>query len=191
MYKRRPAAARRPTRWHRACTSACTKRHDITTGDTTQEGFMTHGFTRITRLSLALLMLGVGPVWAGGYKRSSADTDVKSETNTGVSGGIGAGTQGSPAVGGALGTDTSVDGQVEPNIKQPEEPSASPRMDTEPSARDHSPRQGDQQAPRSEDNLNRPNVQSPRSTPSAPDMQSPRLDGNQNQPDTQSPRTKL
>ena len=93
---------------------------------------MTHGFTRITGLSLALLMLGVGPAWAGGYKRSSADTDVKSETNTGVSGGIGAGTQGSPAVGGALRTDTSVDGQVEPNLKQPEEPSASPRMDTEP-----------------------------------------------------------
>jgi hypothetical protein len=150
---------------------------------------MTHGFTRITGLSLAVLMLGVGPAWAGGYKRSSADADVKSETNVGVSGGIGAGTQGSPAVGGALGTDTSVEGQVEPNLKQPEQPSASPRMDTEPSARDHSPRAGEQQAPRSEDNLNRPNVQSPRSSPGAPDMQSPRLDGNQNQPDTQSPRS--
>jgi hypothetical protein len=150
---------------------------------------MTHGFTRITGLSLAVLMLGFGPAWAGGYKRSGADTDVKSDTNVGVSGGVGAGMQGSPTVGGALGTDTSVDGQVEPNLKQPEEPSASPRMGTEPSARDHSPREGAQPAPRSEDNLNRPNVQSPRSTPSAPDMQSPRLDGNPNQPGTQSPRS--
>ena len=149
---------------------------------------MTHGFTRITGLSLAVLMLGFGPAWAG-YKRSGADTDVKSDTNVGVSGGVGAGMQGSPAVGGALGTDTSVDGQVEPNLKQPEEPSASPRVETEPSARDHSPREGAQPAPRSEDNLHRPNVQSPRSTPSAPDMQSPRLDGNLNQPDTQSPRS--
>ena len=78
---------------------------------------MTHGFTRITGLSLALCWSAPGPAWAGGYKRSSADTDVKSETNTGVSGGIGAGTQGSPAVGGALGTDTqSVDGRAEPNL---------------------------------------------------------------------------
>ncbi len=150
---------------------------------------MTYRFTRITGLSLAVLMLGFGPAWAGGYKRSGADTDVKGETNVGGSGGVGAGMQGSPAVGGALGTDTSVDGQVEPNTKQPEEPSASPRMETEPSARDHSPREGLQPAPRSEDNLNRPNVQSPRSTPRAPDAQSPRLDGNQNQPDTKAPRS--
>ena len=97
-------------------------------------------------------------------------------------------------MGGALGTDTSVDGQVEPNLKQPEEPSASPRMDTEPSARDHSPRQGDQQAPRSEDNLNRPDVQSPRSTPeyTGHAVAAAGWQPAQYQPDTQpSPRTKL
>jgi hypothetical protein len=119
---------------------------------------MTHGFTRITGLSLAVVMLGFGPAWAGGYKHAGVDADIKSDTGAGVSGGM----QGSPAVGGALGTDTSVDGQVDPKLRQPEEPSASPRMDTEPSARDHS-RSGDMQAPRSDENLNRPDTQSPRS----------------------------
>jgi hypothetical protein len=152
---------------------------------------MTHGFTRITGLSLAVLMLGFGPAWAGGYRRSGTDTDVKSDTNLGVSGGIGSGSSGAPSVGGSLNTDTSVDGQVEPNLKQPEGPSASPRMDTEPNARDHSSRDRSRPAPRSDENLIRPDVQSPRSDQNLnqPDVQSPRMDQNQNQPDTQSPRS--
>jgi hypothetical protein len=96
-----------------------------------------------------------------------------------------------PPVGGALNTDTSVDGKVEPNVKHPEEPSASPRMETEPGARDRAPHDTNRPAPRSGDTLMRPDVQPPRSggNLNTPDAQSPRRDGNQPQGDMQSPRS--
>lgn len=133
---------------------------------------MTHGFTRITGLPLAVLLVGSGPAWAGAYKHK----------RTGAEG------QGVPPVGGALNSDTSVDGQVEPNVKQPEEPSASPRMETEPGARDRAPHDANRPAPRSSDTLMRPDVQSPRSDGNlnTPDVQSPRRDGSQPQGDTPS-----
>ena len=129
---------------------------------------MTHGFTRITGVALALLLIGSGPAGAG-YKHKRAGAEA----------------QGAPPVGGALNTDTSVDGQVEPNTRQPEEPSASPRMETEPGARDRGPHDTDRPAPRSDDALMRPDVQSPRQDGNQPqgDAQSPRSDRTPGQPD--------
>jgi hypothetical protein len=152
---------------------------------------MTHGFTRITGLALAVLMLDVGPAWAGGYRLRGSGSDVKTDSNVDATGGISGGAPGLPSVGGSLNTDTTVDGRIEPNVQQPEEPSASPRLDTEPSARDHSPRDWNRPAPRSDQNMNRPDTQAPRSDQhlSQPGVQSPRVDDNQHQPDAQSPRS--
>jgi hypothetical protein len=149
---------------------------------------MTHGFTRITGIALAVLLSGSGAAWAGGYidKRMSAEAQSSS-----------------PSVGGALDTDTSVDNQVEPNVKPPEEPSASPRMETQPGARERRAPGPDRPAPRSDEHVNRPDAQSPRSddNPSTsprpdgaqnpPDVPPRRQDGGQPQRDWQSPRTEL
>ena len=122
-----------------------------------REGFMRHGFARITGLTLVVLLIGFTPAGAGGYKHKRPGAD----------------TQGMPPASGALNTDTSVDSQVEPSVKPPDEPSASPRMETEPGARDHVPVRP---APRSTDTQSRPDLQSPRSHGN-PEMQSPRRDG--------------
>ena len=134
---------------------------------------MTHGFMRITGIAMAVLLVAFGPAWAGAYKKQRL---------------AGGDTPGAvPPSGGALNTDPSVDGQ--PGVKQPEEPSASPRMETEPGARDHQPNGENRPAPRSNDTLIRPDVQSPRSdgTRNTPDVQSPRRDGTPPQGDMQSP----
>jgi hypothetical protein len=133
---------------------------------------MTHGFMRITGLALAVLLVGFGPAWAGAYKNKRTSGD----------------TPGVPPTGGVLNTDPSVDGQAKPDVKPPEEPSASPRMETEPGARDHQPNDANRPAPRSDDTRIQPDTQSPRSggTQNTPDVQSPRRDGGQPQADTQS-----
>ena len=130
---------------------------------------MTHGFMRITGLTLAALLVGFGPAWGGAYKHGRASGD----------------TQGVPPAGSTLNTDPSVDGQAKPDVKQPEEPSASPRMETEPGARDHLPNGPNRPAPRSDGTRVQPDAQSPRSDGprSAPDAQSPRRDGGQPQED--------
>jgi hypothetical protein len=131
---------------------------------------MRHGFTRITGLTLAILSIASAPGWAGGYKHRPASGEA----------------QGMPPVGGALNTDTSVDGQVEPNLKQPDAPSASPRTETEPGARDHAPHPV-RPAPRSDDTLTRPDARSPRS-PGSPELPSPRRDASPRPGEAQSPR---
>jgi hypothetical protein len=132
---------------------------------------MTHGFTRITGLTLAVLLVGFGPAWGGAYKHGRAGGD----------------TPGGPPTGGALNADPSVDGQAKPDVKQPDEPSASPRMETEPGARDHVPNGPNRPAPRSDDTRIQPDAQSPRSdgTRNTPDGQSRRSDGTQPRGDMQ------
>jgi hypothetical protein len=151
---------------------------------------MTHGF-KIAGLALGLVVLGFGPAGAGGYKHSGTGSDIRSGTSegqddsgTGVRGGAGAGlgggavTPGAPATGGSLGTDTSVHGPTDPGLKHPDQPSASPRMDTEPSARDRM-REREQWWPRSDHDA------------SQSDVQSPRVDENRSQPGVHSPRSDL
>jgi hypothetical protein len=154
---------------------------------------MTHGF-RIAGLSLAVVVLGFGPAGAGGYKHSGTGSDIRSGTSTeskddsatGVRGDAGTGlsggavTPGSPSTGGSLDTDTSVHGSGDPRLKHPDQPSASPQMDTEPSARDRM-REREQWWPRSRHDPNQSDAQSPRSE--QPDVKSPRSDGTQGQQD--------
>ena len=134
---------------------------------------MTHGFMRIIGIALAVLMVGIGPAWAGAYKHKRVSGDTPDAV---------------PPSGGALNTDPSVDGQ--PDVKQPEEPSASPRTETEPGARDRVPDGVNRPAPRSDDTRIGPDVQSPRSrgTLNGPDLGAPRPDGGQPQGDVRSPR---
>jgi hypothetical protein len=147
---------------------------------------MTHGF-RIAGLALGLVVLGFGPAGAWGYKHSGTGSDIRSGTSTegqddsgtGVRGGAGAGLGGgvvvpsAPATGGTLGTDPSVHGPSDPVLKHPDQPSASPRMETEPGARDRM-REREQWWPRSrvDEERSQPGVQSPRSdrSPSQPDQ---------------------
>ena len=138
---------------------------------------MTHGFNGSPVSRSALVVLGFGPAGAGGYKHSGTGSDIRSGTSTegqgdsgtGVRGGAGAGlgggavVPGAPATGGSLGTDPSVDGQSDPVLKHPDEPSASPRMETEPGARDRM-REREQWWPRSDHDANQSDVQSPRWT---------------------------
>src|SRR5262245_16832519 len=133
---------------------------------------MTHGFTRITGIAVAVLLIGSGPVWAGAYKHRRAGAEADGSPSHGPA------SPGSPSVGGALDADTSVDRQGDPNVKPPE-PSASPRMETQPGARNRRTPDPDRPAPRSEEHLSRP------------DVQSPRQDGGQTQGDSQSPRSRL
>jgi hypothetical protein len=134
---------------------------------------MTHGFVRITGLTLAVLLVGFGPAWSGADKDRRASGD----------------TPGTPPTGGALNADPTVDGQAKPDVKQPDEPSASPRMETEPGARDHLPSGPNRPAPRTDDTRIQPGARSPRSdgTRNTPDAQAPRRDGGQPQGDMQSP----
>jgi hypothetical protein len=129
---------------------------------------MRHGFTRITGLTLAVLLIGSVPASAGGYKHKRPGGDA----------------QGVPPTSGALNADPSVDGQVDPNVRPPEEPSASPRTETEPGARDHQ-RHPVRPAPRSDDTARRPDAQSPRSHS---DVQPPRRDGAPQQGEAPRPR---
>jgi hypothetical protein len=159
---------------------------------------MTHGF-KIAGFSLAVVVLGFGPAGAGGYKHSGTGSDIRSGTSTeskddsatGVRGDAGTGlsggavTPGSPSTGGSLNTDTSVHGPGDPRLTHPDQPSASPRMDTEPSARDRM-REREQWWPRSHHDPNQSDAQSPRSEP---DGQSPRSQEKPSQPDAQSPRS--
>jgi len=118
---------------------------------------MRHGFTRITGIAVAVLLIGSGPAWAGAYKDMRAGAQAQGSPSQGSP------SPGSPTVGGALDNDTSVDHQGGPNAKAPEEPSASPRMETQPGARTPRPPGTDRPAPRSEEHLERPDAQSPRS----------------------------
>jgi hypothetical protein len=145
---------------------------------------MTHGF-KIAGFSLAVVVLGFGPAGAGGCKHSGTGSDIRSGTSTeskddsatGVRGDAGTGlsggavTLGSPSTGGSLNTDTSVHGPGDPRLTHPDQPSASPRMDTEPSARDRM-REREQWWPRSHHDPNQSDAQSPRSdrSPSPPDQ---------------------
>ena len=158
---------------------------------------MTHGF-KIAGLALGLVVLGFGPAGAGGYKPSGTGSDLRSGTSTegqddsgtGVRGGAGAGlgggavVPGAPATGGSLGTDPSVHGPSDPVLKHPDQPSASPRMETEPGARDRM-REREQGWPRSDHDANQSDVQSPRvdEDRSQPGVQSPRSDRSPSQPD--------
>ena len=158
---------------------------------------MTHGF-KIAGLALGLVVLGFGPAGAGGYKHSGTGSDIRSGTSTegqddsgtGVRGGAGAGlgggvvVPGAPATGGTLGTDPSVHGPPDPVLKHPDQPSASPRMETEPGARDRM-REREQWWPRSDHDANQSDVQSPRvdEERSQPGVQSPRSDRSPSQPD--------
>jgi len=125
---------------------------------------MMHGFARIVGVAVAVLLIGFGPAWAGAYQQKRAGAEAQGATSPG-----------SPSVGGALDTDTSVHGQADPNVKPPEEPSASPRMETQPGARTGRSPGTDRPAPRSEEHLNRPDSQTPRSgedpkTPPRPEL---------------------
>jgi hypothetical protein len=154
---------------------------------------MTHRF-KIAGLSLAVVVLGCGPAVAGGYKHSGTGSDIRSGTSTepkddsgtGIRGDAGAGLSGGavmpgqPSTGGALDTDTSVHGRGDPRLRHPDQPSASPRMDTEPSARDRM-REREQWWPRSDHDPNQSDAQSPR--PEQPDAQAPRSDRSPSQSD--------
>jgi hypothetical protein len=142
---------------------------------------MTHGFTRITGIAVAVLLIGSGPAWAGAYKHRRAGAEADGSPAQGPT------SPGSPSVGGALDTDTSVDRQVEPSVKPPDEPSASPRMETQPGARNRRTPDPDRPAPRSDEHLNRPDAQSPRPDGSQPqgDMRSPWPEPTPGQPDEQ------
>jgi hypothetical protein len=118
---------------------------------------MRHGFTRITGIAVAGLLIGSGPAWAGAYK------DMRTGPQTQGSPSQESPAPGSPSVGGTLDNDMSMDHQGGPNVKAPDEPSASPRMETQPGARNPRPPGTDRPAPRSEEHLDRPDAQSPRS----------------------------
>ena len=157
---------------------------------------MTHGF-KIAGLALGLVVLGFGPAGAEGHKsgtsgdiRSGTSTEGQDDGGAGVRSGAGAGLgggaviPGAPATGGSLGTDPSVHGPSDPVLKHPDQPSASPRTDTEPGARDRM-REREQGGPRSDHDANQSDVQSPRGDEdrSQPGAQSPRSDRSPSQPD--------